>query len=85
MTCSGVPTSPARSPRLDTLYSSSETSDSSCDPVTKSWYDAYAAGGDRTSRMRASSACASSSVSRTMTKPETPKRSGGLPAPPGAR
>ena len=48
-TCSGVPTSPARSPRLDTLYSRSDSSDSSCEPFTKSWYDAYASGLDRTS------------------------------------
>jgi len=34
--CSGVPTSPARRPRFDTLYSSSETCDSSCEPATKS-------------------------------------------------
>ena len=37
MIWSGVPTSPLRSPRLETLYSSSDTCDSSCEPATKSW------------------------------------------------
>ena len=40
MIWSGVPISPLRRPRLDTLYSSRETRDSSWEPSTKSWYDA---------------------------------------------
>ena len=40
MIWSGVPIRPLRRPRLDTLYSSRDTRDSSWEPSTKFWYDA---------------------------------------------
>jgi hypothetical protein len=67
MICSGVPIRPLRRPRFETLYSSSDSRDSSWEPSTKSWYDAYASGEERTSRMRSSSDWACAYVSRQIT------------------